>query len=87
MFEMDGEYKSALDYSKLNNSKVSALMQMEVFLIDECPMTDSDCFSSIEELLSIVDHNKRPDATAADSFGALHVILFGDGCVIRCYYY
>ncbi len=46
MLEMDGEYKSALDYSKLNNSKVSALMQMDVLLLDEVSMTDSDCFSS-----------------------------------------
>ena len=32
MFEMDGEFKSALDYSKFNNGKVSALMQMDVAL-------------------------------------------------------
>jgi len=41
-------------------------------------MMDSDCWSSISELLSIVDHNKRPDVEAADCFGALHVVLFGD---------
>ena len=41
-------------------------------------MIDVDLWQSLEEVLSVVDHNKRPKATDSDSFGAVHVILFGD---------
>ena len=39
---------------------------------------DCDCWSTIVELLSVVDHNRRPNAFAADPFGEVHVVLFGD---------
>ena len=41
-------------------------------------MIDVDLWQSLEEILSVLDHNKRPKATGADNFGAVHVILFGD---------
>ena len=41
-------------------------------------MMDADIWHGIREVCSIVDHNKRPEATNADSFGLLHVVLFGD---------
>ena len=41
-------------------------------------MMDVDCWATIVELLSVVDHNRRPNARAADPFGEVHVVLFGD---------
>ena len=35
MFEFDGEFKTRLDFSKLAGEKVSALMALEVLLLDE----------------------------------------------------
>ncbi len=40
---------------------------------------DVDFWHGIREVCSIVDHNKRPNAPhTADSFGNMHVLLFGD---------
>ncbi len=42
-------------------------------------MMDVDCWKSIAELLSLIDHNKRPEVVGGgDEFGPLHLILFGD---------
>ena len=41
-------------------------------------MMDVDCWATIAELLSVVDHNRRPAARSADPFGEMHVVLFGD---------
>ena len=41
-------------------------------------MIDTDCFSAIAETLSVVDHSRRPEASDADAFGSLHIVLFGD---------
>jgi len=41
-------------------------------------MIDKDCFDGICEVLSIIDHSRRPNARAADCFGPVHVLLFGD---------
>ena len=46
--------------------------------IAQVSMIDVDLWQSLEEILSVVDHNKRPKATDSDSFGAVNVILFGD---------
>ncbi len=79
LFEMDGEWHSGLDYAKMENRKVAALMAMDVLLLDEVSMMDVDCWKSIAELLSLIDHNKRPEVVGGgDAFGPLHVILFGD---------
>ena len=77
-FEFDGEFKSRLDFAKLTNAKVADLMMLEVLLLDEVSMLDTDCFDGICEVLSIIDHNRRPNARAADCFGSVHVLLFGE---------
>ena len=41
-------------------------------------MMDVDCWASIVELPSVVDHSRRPNARAADPFGEVRVVLFGD---------
>ena len=51
---------------------------LEVLLLDEVSMLDTDCFTGICNVLSIIDHSRRPEARAADCFGPVHVILFGD---------
>ena len=53
-------------------------MMLEVMLLDEVSMLDTDCFTDICNVLSIIDHSRRPEARAADCFGPVHVILFGD---------
>ena len=79
MFDFDGEMKTSLDFAKLSHPKVAELMAMEVFLGDEISMLDAACWSSVEEVLSIIDHSKRPTASKEESrFGQLHVLLFGD---------
>ena len=78
MFDLDTEFATRLDFSKFDHAKVATLMQLEVLLLDEVSMLDVDCFSSLSEILSIVDHNKRPNAQGADTFGNVHMMLFGD---------
>ena len=41
-------------------------------------MMDKDCWATIKSLLSMVDHNRRPAVQHSDTFGAMHVLLFGD---------
>ena len=38
---------------------------------------DVDCWATIVELLSVVDHNRRPAARSADPFGEMRVVLLG----------
>ena len=78
VFDFDGDMRTSLDFSKLTHPKVAELMAMEAFLVDEFSMLDTACWSSVEEVLSIIDHSKRPAAKDDSSFGDLHVVLFGD---------
>ena len=57
---------------------VADLLSMEVLLLDEVSMIDDQCFAGICEVLSIIDHSRRPNAREADCFGPLHLIIFGD---------
>ena len=42
-------------------------------------MLDKVCFEGIQDVLSIVDHSRKPDASvSADPFGDIHLLLFGD---------
>ena len=41
-------------------------------------MLDTDAWNAICTILSTVDHSRRPDVQSSDTFGSLHVILFGD---------
>ena len=78
VFDLDTEFKTKLDLAKLNNTKVRDLMSLEILLLDEVSMMDIDCWKTIVNLLSDVDHNRRAIARDNDPFGYMHVILFGD---------
>ena len=42
-------------------------------------MLDKVCFEGIQDVLSIVDHSRKPDTSvSADPFGDIHLLLFGD---------
>ena len=75
--ELDGEYKTKLDFAKLTSPKVAELIAMEVLLIDEFSMLDKKCFEGISEILSIIDHSRRPGVASPDPFGSVHLLLFG----------
>ena len=53
-------------------------MKLQVLLLDEVSMLDTDAWNAICTILSTVDHSRRPDVQTSDTFGSLHVILFGD---------
>ena len=57
------------------------LRNLNALLLDEVSMIDDACFSGICDVLSIIDHTRRPNAEAADCFGPVHVLLFGGGRV------
>ena len=73
MIELDGEYKSRLDYGNPSNAKVATLLQLQCLLLDEVSMVDDLCFKSICERLSVIDHSRRPDQRGADCFGNVHM--------------
>lgn len=56
-------------------------------------MIDEVCWNTIVEILSVIDHSRRPDdRNTADAFGNIHVILFGEtafskGCVCLAWAY
>ena len=76
---LDGELHSKLDFSKLDDAKVTFLMQLEVLLLDEVSMIDVRMWNTVVELLSVIDHNRRPDDQNTDALGNIHVVLFGLG--------
>ena len=77
--QFDSEYKTKLDLAKLAHPKVADLVALQVLLLDEVSMLDKLCFEGIQQVLDIVDHNRRPDAPlSADPFGDVHLLLFGD---------
>ena len=78
MLDLDHNCKTKLDLSNMEHAKVAALHKMVVLMNDEVSMVDVDLWQSLEEVLSVVDHNKRPKVIAHDAYGAAHVILFGD---------
>ena len=78
LLELDAELQTKLDLAKLDHAKVAALMKLQVLLLDEVSMLDTDAWHAISSILSTIDHSRRPDAQDGDAFGSLHVILFGD---------
>ena len=79
LFDFNSEHVSQLDFSKVTQAKVAALIQLRVLLLDEVSMLDYVCFNSICKVLSDIDHCRRPDATVeSDTFGSIHMVLFGD---------
>jgi hypothetical protein len=80
-FALDAELDCTLDFGKPGHEKVSALLSLEVLLLDEVSMMDTDCWDAIRGALSAADDCRRPDVStgqAQDAFGDIHVILFGD---------
>ena len=41
-------------------------------------MVDEKVWNVIVEILSVIDHSRRPNDTNTDALGRLHVILFGE---------
>ena len=78
LFQFDGDFQTSLDLAQLSHSKVKTLVELEVLLLDESSMLDGDGYSAIEEVLSITDHNRRPNGDSHDSIGNMHLLLFGD---------
>ena len=67
-----------LDFSKVDDPKVSALLSMQVLMIDEYSMLDEPAWNTIANLLSMIDHTRRPHDVNATALGNCHVLLFGD---------
>ena len=78
MFDLDTDFVTKLDFAKMDSNKVKALIELEVFLLDEVSMIDVDAWTAMVELLSIADHSRRPDQRVSDAFGNIHVLIFGD---------
>ncbi len=78
LFDLDGDLTSKLDFSKVDDPKVAALLAMRVLLIDEFSMLDEPAWNTIASLLSNIDHSRRPDDHAANALGNTHILLFGD---------
>lgn len=78
LFEFNGEFESKLDLSKTDDPKVALLLVLQVLLLDEVSMIDEIAWMAIGQLLSLIDHSRRPDDMNADALGDLHVVLFGD---------
>ena len=79
LLELDAELQTKLDLAKLDHAKVAALMKLQVLLLDEVSMLDTDAWNAICSILCTIDHSRRPDAQDGDAFGSLHVILFRGG--------
>ena len=45
-------------------------------------MIDVRTWNTIVELLSVIDHNRRPNDQNTDVMGNIHVILFGLGSAL-----
>ena len=79
LFDFNSEHISQLDFSKVAQAKVAALIQLRVLLLDEVSMLDYVCFNSICKVLSDIDHCRRPDAAVeSDVLGSVHISLFGN---------
>ena len=79
MFDFDVDLSTKLDFAKTTDKRVKKLLELEVLLLDEVSMIDTDAWKAMAGLLSIVDVTRRPDAGInADAMGNLAVLLFGD---------
>ena len=80
LFDLDGELQSRLDIAKFDCEKVKQLMSLDVLLLDEVSMMDTEAWNAIAGIMSTIDHSRRPQGSKEpdDPFGALHVLLFGD---------
>ena len=69
LFGLDAEYGTKIDFSKLRDPKVQALLSMRVLLIDEVSMMDIECWSVVKRIVREV--RKR-------TYEPVHIIMFGD---------
>ena len=51
---------------------------MEVLLLEDVNMLDEKRFAGVCEVLSTMNHGKRPHTREADCFGPVNLIAFGD---------
>jgi hypothetical protein len=85
LFGLDGELTTKMDFAKVDDPKVAALLAMQVLLIDEFSMLDEPAWNTIASLLSMIDHTRRPNDGNATTLGNIHIILFGDSfCKLQC---
>ena len=71
LFEFDGEYKTKLDFAKVQG-KVAELMKTRLLLLDEISMIDVLAWQSICNVLSILaDSRAEP---GPDHLGAVHLL-------------
>ena len=61
LLELDAELQTKLDLAKLDHAKVNALLKLQVLLLDEVSMLDTDAWNAICSILSTVDHTRQPD--------------------------
>ena len=50
LFDLDGEFTTKLDFSKVDDPKVAVLLSMQVLLIDEFNMIDEVAWNTITYL-------------------------------------
>ena len=62
-----------MDFTK-QTQPVVELLALDVLLLDEVSMIDDACFAGICDVLSIIDHSRRPAERGADCFGPLHML-------------
>ncbi len=78
LFDLDAKLHTRLDLAKPSRPKVAELMALQVLLVDEFSMLHDNGWTAVEDLLSTIDHSKRPKARDADRYDQVHLILFSD---------
>ncbi len=66
-----------MDFAKLDHKKVLAILEMQILLLDEVSMIDTDCWQKILEVFAIAQQTRRPNGQPQDNIGDLHLVLFG----------
>lgn len=87
LLELDGSLHSKLDFGKLDDAKVAMLMHLQVLMLDEVSMLDENAWKSIASVLSIIDHNRRPNDVTGSSLGDIHVNRDSSSCSFVSNYY
>ena len=54
LFELDDEYKTKRDLTRLQDEAVQALHSLRVLLLDEVSMIDDEFWSGLENILSVM---------------------------------
>ncbi len=79
-FDFDGCYESRLDSSKTTNEKVDAVINLDVLMLDEVSMLDTDIWEAMTKILGLADHARhrgfRPES---DEYRSVNLIIFGPG--------